>query len=462
LLLLFFERLLVSLATQSYLHIAQAGIALGFSLLVKPIALLLPLFLFVIALFYRGNRRRALLLCLVSYGLVGLYMTRNYVVYNAFSLAPMMSLNMYQCFLSKVIGRLEQRSSYEVAQTTLAFKGNDIFDETGWQDARALFCTTLIKHPGMCLVIWAENVGKTLFGLFGTQFKQLLAGRNDPERPHSFFLLSGSLATRLYIYVTGGCPPTHPWVKWLCVAEVVWSVVRWFLVLVAGVVLLSRRQYWLCMMCVLVIGVFAVMTGMDGCCRYRMTFEPILIILTTYGMGYIYEQWVQNNKVIIMTRTKKQIFFLSLLSCASASWLLHAKEQDYSTTSYAAMAKIISRTTAATLELRADLRECYAERIRDPKELELFLTKLCTRLKITEPADTRFIVCDGALMGGSSGCIFMQIADNIYVVGRVINATNSVLLTISSCAHYNTQEIADFAKKFFGATAMDFKVALRK
>lgn len=154
--------------------------------------------------------------------------------------------------------------------------------------------------------------------------------------------------------------------------------------------------------------------------------------------------------------------YISLLSLLSVGLSVQAKIQDYSGSSYAAVAKVLSRSKSTILELQIDLHECYDQRIRDTKELDLFLTKLCARLKITDPGDSRLIVCDGSLMSGSLGCIFIQIADDVYIIGRVINETNSVQLTISCSMNYNTVEIADFAKKFFGASSMDNKVTIRK
>lgn len=142
---------------------------------------------------------------------------------------------------------------------------------------------------------------------------------------------------------------------------------------------------------------------------------------------------------------------------------LQAKEQDYTSSSHAALAKVLARSPKSIiLEARIDLQSCYDQRIRDPKELELFLAKLCARLKLNDQADARFIVCDGSLMSGSAGSIFMQIADDMYIVGRVIHETNAVQLTLSGSLHYNAHELADFAKKYFGATSMDLKVAIRK
>lgn len=291
LLLLFFERWIVCGQTRSYVHAVQAGAALGCSLLVKPIALMVPVFLLFFAWWHKDRIKQfglVLVLCAMSYGLVGCYMVRNYVVHNAFSVAPMMSLNVYQCYLSKVIGRLEHRSSYEVAQTTLAFKADDPFDVTGWEHARVLFYQTLINHPFTCISVWLENVSKTLFGLFATQFKQLFAGRNNPEHPHSFFWLTGSLYERLYAYISAGS--SNPFIQAICFFEAFWSLFRWFLVLLACWLIYRRQAYGTLALCCMFILVLAGMTGMDGCCRYRMTFEPILVILTAYSLCYGYQK----------------------------------------------------------------------------------------------------------------------------------------------------------------------------
>lgn len=291
LLLLFFERWLVCLETRSYVHALQAGVALGFSLLVKPIALLVPIFLLLFAWWHKDRIKQfglVLVLSALSYCLVGCYMVRNYVVHNAFALAPMMSLNVYQCYLSKVIGRLERRSSYEVAQTTLAFKADDPFDERGWHQARVLFYQTCINHPYTCASIWVENVSKTLFGLFATQFKQLFAGRNNPEHPHSFFWLTGSLYERFYAYISVGS--SNRFIQAICFFEAFWSLGRWILVLGACWLFYRRQAYEALTLCCMFILVLAGMTGMDGCCRYRMTFEPILVILTAYSLCYGYQK----------------------------------------------------------------------------------------------------------------------------------------------------------------------------
>lgn len=157
-------------------------------------------------------------------------------------------------------------------------------------------------------------------------------------------------------------------------------------------------------------------------------------------------------------------FVRSLLICCliSTHLQLTCKEQDYSGSSYATITKALSKVTSLVLEVRIDLHECYAERIRDPKELEAFLTKVCTRLKIADPSDTRSVICDSSLVGGSRGSIFMQVSDSTYIIGRVINESNTVQITVSAPMNYNTQELADLSKKFFGASNMDVKISIRK
>lgn len=154
--------------------------------------------------------------------------------------------------------------------------------------------------------------------------------------------------------------------------------------------------------------------------------------------------------------------YLGLFAVLLVGLSAQAKIHDYSNSSYAAVAKVLSRSKSTILELQVDMHDCCDLRIRDTKEIGHFLTALCARLKIAEPDDSRLIVCDGSLMSGSLGCVFVQIADDMYIIGRVINETNSVQLTISSSMHYNTTDIADFAKKFFGASTMDAKVSARK
>jgi len=279
-LMLFLERFVTYLTAHNLRALVHAGIALGCSIIIKPMALFYPFVLLPWIWWIDARRVKAMLVFLVaSYAPVGIYMTRTYVKYNAFALAPMMSLNMYQCFLSKVIGRLEGRAAHDIAQTTLACTAHDALDEHGWDTARTLFYANVYEHPGTFVYVWLLNVSKTVFGLFSTQLKMLFAPCGTT---HSFFASQGTMTMRMYQYVVGGTP--YKALQCIAMLEAIWSLLRWLLVFVACGIFMRQRQYVLLMFFVMYCAQLAFVTGMDGCCRYRATFEPVLLMLAAVGV----------------------------------------------------------------------------------------------------------------------------------------------------------------------------------
>ncbi len=294
-LLLFFERLTAFMYDQKTIQLAYAGLVLGLSVLVKPMALL---FIFLLLPFIwfcpcRTASLRRRLSCvsvlLISFYLPLLgYMGYNYHEYSYFRYAPMTSLNIYQCYLSKVIAAVEKVPVEPVRTQTLAFTGLHGFDEAGWNTGRQLFAIYAQKHPLVFAKVWATNVLKTIFGLYATQlklfFNPALVGGS-----HSFFKTSGTFCDRCVTYIVGGSP--NPIVVGVAMFEFFWNLVRWLLVFYA-LILLVRRSFW-CLLYLFGAYTFqcAFVTGIDGCCRYRMTFEPILIMLAAIGIYALYCYW---------------------------------------------------------------------------------------------------------------------------------------------------------------------------
>lgn len=294
-LLLFFERLTAFMREQKIMQLLQAGLVLGFSILIKPMALLfifllLPFIWFCpcrTAAVWRKLKCVSMLLISFYVPLVG-YMAYNYHQYGYFRYAPMTSLNIYQCYLSKVIAAVDHVPVEPVRTQTLAFTGAHGFDEAGWDTGRQLFAVYAHKQPLMFAKVWAINVLKTIFGLYVTQLKlflnPVLVGGS-----HSFFKISGTLCDRCVTYIVGGSP--NSFVARVAIFEFFWNLVRWLLVLCA-LVLLVRRRSW-CLLYLFGAYTFqcAFVTGIDGCCRYRMTFEPILIMLAAIGIYALYCYW---------------------------------------------------------------------------------------------------------------------------------------------------------------------------
>jgi len=224
-----------------------------------------------------------------------LYMARNYITYGYFSFAPMMQLNMYQCLLAKVMSRVESVPIQDIIDTQLCFSAKNTFDPRGWEAARNLFYEYLWHYPLTFVSVWLQNVLKTVFGLFSTQFKVLveLAVRGGDC---SFFSISGTFFERIQIYIISGI--THRWLWWVAHLEALWSGVRWVLVMIGFGFLLFEKKYGLVCIFMLCIVLFSFVTGMDGCCRYRITFEPILILLSAYALEQLryYKKGTCGNK----------------------------------------------------------------------------------------------------------------------------------------------------------------------
>ncbi|MDR3551344.1 MAG: hypothetical protein P4L31_08065, partial [Candidatus Babeliales bacterium] len=295
LIMAFFERFVSFLKTGASSSLWLAGLLLGISVLIKPMALLYIFFLIPVLLFYKKNNTKPIQNCLILiisfYLPIISYMSYNYYRYNTFALAPMTELNIYQCFLSKVIAHVDRVPVQHVLENQLAFKGAHSFDSSGWNDAKALFYTYAIAHPWACVRVWGTNVVKTLVGLYSTQLK-LLLNPSIKGGDHSFFKVSGTIPQRISGYITQGT--SSKTVQIIAALETLWSIIRWLLVLIAFFILLKKKQYMLCWLFGSFIAQSAFVTGMDGCCRYRIMFEPFLVILTAVSIMSIYK-WIKHK-----------------------------------------------------------------------------------------------------------------------------------------------------------------------
>jgi len=286
LLMLFFYCFMCFYEQRSLYALYISAFILGISTIIKPTALCFPVLIIPVVVMqlwpYKWHALRVALIFTLIFCLpIFLYMTRNYRVYGYFSFAPMMPLNMYQCLLAKVMSRVEGLPIQDIIDTQLRFSALNSFDPSGWIPARSLFYQYLWQYPQTFVLVWLQNVLKTLFGLFSTQLKVLI----EPAvhgGDCSFFALNGSITQRIQDYITGGI--THRWLLWVAYLEAAWSVLRLVLVMIGFGFLLREKKYGLVCIFVLCIVLFSFVTGMDGCCRYRITFEPILILLSAYAL----------------------------------------------------------------------------------------------------------------------------------------------------------------------------------
>ena len=281
--------------SQRIFLLIQSGLIGGLSIIVKPSALVFFFFAALFVLFYAAKRTRrlsaffAFTLCF-SAPVFG-YLTYNKVRYGYFNLAPMKSLNLYRVFLSKVIARVHGISVHEADGRIPVFSSDNALDERGWEGARHLFWQYALSYPLTCFIVWVKNVSKTLFGLFTTQMKVLLSPCVKGGDV-SFFTSNGSLFSRAYQYIIKGSPSRF--VTVIAILEAMWTFIRYLLVLCAFVVLWRARCYAMTLFFGAYFFSFSMITGFDGCGRYRTLFEPMLIMLTAVGMLFFYD-WIKGE-----------------------------------------------------------------------------------------------------------------------------------------------------------------------
>ena len=287
LLLFMLERYLLFLRTGNMHLLMIIGVCAGISMLIKPVVMLLMVALLGITWCavraQKKSMKHAMLCMLVLFGTFALpvlvYVARNYVRYGHAAFAPMMPLNIYQVFLAKVMGALTHKDPQEFIESELRFQGAHSFDYAGWDHARDLFAQHVKAYPFLCIKIWCINVIKTWCGLYVTQLKKMI----EPDGSlvgHSFFVQSGTCREKITAYIAGGT--SLDWIVALGWYECIWSILR-LLLASFGMYLIFKKDTRLGWLFLSVCISLSVPTGIDGCCRYRIIFEAVLILLSAIG-----------------------------------------------------------------------------------------------------------------------------------------------------------------------------------
>lgn len=275
-LLLFLERLCAG-------ALGSAGLALGLSVIVKPAALY---FAVPVALILFARTRDSFtipsimfFLCMFYLPVLG-YMVHNKILFNTFRVSSLGIVNMCDWYLPNLVADRDGISQ-EKARNYLRtqFPNDDDFTH------RSRYLVDTVRQNPLCaLRVWGKNMMKTAVGLYATNLKILVApslqGANN-----SFFATKGTLLQRVFAYVTQAS--SHVWVSIVAWYEVFFSVLRWVLCVFGLYVLYTRRQWFAVSLCVMYLGYFFGITGHDGCARFRMMSEGMIIVLAAGGLQQI-------------------------------------------------------------------------------------------------------------------------------------------------------------------------------
>jgi len=282
---LFFERFTSFLISQKRSSLAAAGLALGLSVLIKPAALYFPLMLLPLLWYVvYGSARKKLsmivLLCVSFFLPIVGHCVHNKIVFGSYSLGSLDQINIYFWFFPHVLA--QQYGTNSDIERERLFRLND--KDPFFTSVKTLFKQELMNKPVLFVFVWLKNVFKTCVGLYTTNLK-VLVDPNVHGGDISFFRLQGTVWQKINRYIVAGT--SLLWVKVVGYLETCWSLMRYVLCLIGLLGLWGMRRYAEFYLFSSYLFYFAMITGHDGCARFRMLFEFILIILAAYGLWLI-------------------------------------------------------------------------------------------------------------------------------------------------------------------------------
>ncbi len=132
------------------------------------------------------------------------------------------------------------------------------------------------------LKAWIFGAAKNLFSPAIVDFSYLL----QVERPHFFYTEGKTTLERAWNFVA----KTKGWFGWALIANLVLLFAA-RVVQLWGLIQMMRTKPWAALFLVSIVGYFLLVSGPVGYAKYRLPFEPILIIFLATGMKDLYERY---------------------------------------------------------------------------------------------------------------------------------------------------------------------------
>ncbi|MCU0596928.1 MAG: glycosyltransferase family 39 protein [Desulfobacterota bacterium] len=303
--LLFLLGFLKCIRQPSWTLSALLGVVLGAATMIRPVTMYLPLIVmpFLLAASMIQQRRRflpaagkALVVGIVFAFCLAPWMARNYAHYGRWSLSSQSGEHLLQYIVpftwqySKGIPFIEgmkQTSDAfkeKAAQANLDLKKASPFEVSDFQVSVALDC--LKEEPKAALAkAWFFGMVKNLFAPSIIDFSYLL----KIERPHFFYTEGATTMERAWNFLRG----MKGWFGWAVIGSMVLLGAS-RVVQVWGLIHLFRRKPWESLFLVVIIGYFLMVSGPVGYAKYRLPFEPILIVFLAVGLKDLYERWIKS------------------------------------------------------------------------------------------------------------------------------------------------------------------------
>jgi hypothetical protein len=260
---------------------------LGLSVIIKPAALyypvlLLPLIYYIMPI-DKKLRYATFFLAFFAAPILS-YMLHNKVVFNQFKISNLDSVNICFWFYPNVLAQ-EHGTNSDIERLKLQFIAGP--DSSNIAAVKEMFKRDFMQKPVLFVRVWLKNVLKTFLGLFTTNLK-VLVEQTVKGGDISFFKTKGNLIQRARLYIESGA--TSNWLKAVGYYEAIWSIIRYILCVFALLTIFYLRKYTLLYFISSYIFYFSIITGHDGCARFRMMFEFVLIILAAFGLWLFFSK----------------------------------------------------------------------------------------------------------------------------------------------------------------------------
>ena len=107
-----------------------------------------------------------------------------------------------------------------------------------------------------------------------------------------------------------------------------------------------------------------------------------------------------------------------------------------------------------------DLYECDLDLMNDADAIREFVKILCDRIKMKRYGETQVVFFgDEPRVQGYS---MTQLIETSLISAHFANASRAIYLDVFSCAPYDPEDAAQFAKEFFKASQYEIHVTYRK
>lgn len=272
------ERMFFFLAEKKHHALLTAGFFFGLSCPVKAVAAVfcIALLPFIFCVAQRRKRIRTMGCFFIAFMLP--YLGYQAYTWQTFTQkgCSMVTINACYWYYPHLLAHINNTNSDHEREQLRRYPSH----KEVWLDLRR----DVIQYPKEALTALVKNWIKTLCGLYTTNLKVLIAPEANPGGL-SFFRLSGTFFERCHAYITGNTSLT--WIKTLGYWEAALLIINYFFLILGLLALCTQHRWATLIFAILYLTYFVGITGHDGCARFRMMFDMLLIALAAGGIELV-------------------------------------------------------------------------------------------------------------------------------------------------------------------------------